>query len=350
MDFEDMIRKPIAICRNEKVFDHSGSWNKAFIALCQEKEIPFEEVDCYSYDIIEQLDRFSGLIWPIENYVLTDILQGRNILRIAEQKGLKVFPDQNTAWHFDDKIAEMYVLQSVHAPIPKSWVFYLLDECLEWLEREAEYPLVAKLRCGSGASNVKMLRDKASAVRYAKRMFSKGYNPAPSLLYKAYSKGQSSGDWKTFISRVKRIPEFLNTRRHGKQLPMEKGYCYFQEFIPNAGYDIKVAVAGDKLSFITRDVRKGDFRASGGGTLNYDQSLVPQNVIESAFEASDKLGLQCMGFDYVVDQRDSEGKVIEMCFGFDWKAILEAGGYWDRSGVWHEEPLNVLEEVLERMF
>jgi glutathione synthase/RimK-type ligase-like ATP-grasp enzyme len=342
------MERPIAICQNERVFKHSGSWNKEFIAICQDKNILFEVVDCYDSDIIHQLDNFSGLIWPIENWVLPDIMEGRSILRIAEQKGINVFPNQNTVWHFDDKIAEMYAFQAVGAPIPESWVFYLLDECIEWLET-AKYPLVAKLRCGSGANNVKLLKSETDAVRYAKRMFTKGYNPAPSLLYKAYSKGQSSRDLKTFISRIKRIPEFLHTRRHGQQLPVEKGYCYFQEFVPNAGYDIKIAVVGDKLSFITRDVRKGDFRASGGGTLKYDKSQVPENVIDSAFSISEKLGLQCMGFDYVVDQRDGEGKIIEMSYGFDWKAVLGAGGYWNKAGVWYDLPLNILEEIIAGM-
>ena len=340
--------KPIAICKNEKVFNHSGDWNKEFIALCNQKGIPYEIVDCYRYDIISKLYNYSGLIWPIGNWVLPDILEGRNILRIAEQKGLKVFPNQNTVWHFDDKIAEMYALQSVNAPIPKSWVFYVLDDCLEFLET-AQYPLIAKLRCGSGASNVKMLKTKSGAIKYAKRMFEKGFDPSPSLLYKAYSKAQSSRDWKTIVSRVKRIPEFLNTRRHGKQLPREKGYCYFQEFIPNDGFDLKIAVVGDKLSFLVRDVRKGDFRASGGGSLYYDNKLVSNNIIQSAFKTSEALGLQCMGFDYVVDKNSGEGKIIEMCYGFDWTAIRDANGYWDKNGIWYDEQLLVLEEVLENI-
>ena len=72
----------------------------------------------------------------------------------------------------------------------------------------------------------------------------------------------------------------------------EKGYVYFQEFIPNDGFDLKIVVIGDKLSFIGRKIRKDDFRASGGGDLFYDKNLVTQNVISSAFSTNDKLGLQ----------------------------------------------------------
>ena len=339
--------KPIAICRNENVFKHSGSWSSKFVSICQEQQIPHEEVNGYSFDIISCLDKYSGLIWPIENWVLPDMMEGRNILQAASSMGLSVFPDHNTAWHFDDKIAQMYALQAVDAPIPKSWVFYRLEECLEWLEH-AQYPIVAKLRCGSGATNVKLLKKKTSASRYARKMFGKGLDPSPSLLYKAYSKGQSARNWKTVLSRAKRIPEFLRTRHAGKQLPMEKGYCYFQEFVPNEGYDIKVAVVGEQLSFFKRDVRKGDFRASGGGAFTYEKDVVTQNVIDSAFYASEKLGLQCMGFDYVVDETTGEGKIIEMCYGFDWRAIHEAGGYWDKQYVWHHKPLSVPVEIIKK--
>lgn len=341
--------KPIAICKNDKIFKHSTSWLPVWIKYCEDNTIPYEIVDCYYYDIIEKLYYYSALLWNYSNYVISDLLEARNILLVAEKKGLKVFPNHNTGWHFDDKIAEMYALQSIDADIPKSWVFYLENECISWLEKEAKYPLVAKLRCGSGASNVKILKTKQVAIKYAKRMFSKGFDPSPSLLYKSFSKIQSTHDFSTFVSRVKRIPEFLNTRKNAKKMPIEKGYCYFQEMIPNDGYDIKVVVVGDKLSYFCRQVRKGDFRASGGGAFYYDKGVMSAQIINSAFKASDDLKLQCVGFDYVVDNHTGEGKIIEMCYGFDHTAILGAGGYFDRDHIWHKTPLNVPEKVLTNL-
>ncbi len=340
----------IAICKNDRIFNHSGNWNKTFIKCCQEMGIPYEEFDCYKPDVIEKLPKYSILIWSIQNYVLSDLLESRSILRIAEQKGLKVFPDINTSWHFDDKVAEMYAFQAVGAPIPKSWVFYLLDDCISWLFNEAKYPLVAKLRCGSGSNNVKLLKTRDHALKYAKRMFSRGFDPSPSLFYKAYSKAQSSRDWKMAVSRIKKIPEFFNTRRHAKQMPREKGYCYFQEFIQNDGFDIKVVVVGDKLSFLERHTRKGEFRASGGGDIFYDKQLVTEQIIKSAFEVADAIGMQCVGFDYVVDNKIGKGIIIEMCYGFDWEAILQSGGYFSRDCVWHEKPLNVPKEIINNLW
>ena len=124
---------------------------------------------------------------------------------------------------------------------------------------------------------------------------------------------------------------------------------FFFKFIPNAGYDLKIVVVGDKLSFIGRYNRKRDFRASGGGNLFFDKSYITKNIIDSAFNTSDKLGFQCMGYDYVVDNLTGIGKIIEISFGFSHKALLEAGGYFDRDMNWHNEPLNAPSEIIKNI-
>lgn len=321
------------------------SWEGALELL----KIPYEYINCYDYDVVSKLKDYTHLIWHYENYMNADLMEAQNILDTAEKMGLKVFPNHNTGWHFDDKIAEVYALQAVKAPIPENWMFYEPDVCFNWLKSEARYPLIGKLRRGSGSNNVKLLKNKKEAVAYAKKMFSGGFSPAQSLLYKTYSKAQSTKDIKTLMNRIKKIPDFLISRKYGKGIPRERGYCYFQEFIKNDGYDIKIAVAGNKCSYLVRNVRKGSFKASGGGDIFYDNKLVKKNIIRSAFEAADKLGMQCVGFDYVVDQRSGKGYIIEMCYGFDFKAIFDCGGYWDRNLVWHQESLNIPLEVVKKL-
>src|SRR5690606_23568177 len=127
---------------------------------------------------------------------------------------------------------------------------------------------------------------------------------------------KSSKSLKTFVNRAKRMPEFLNSLANAKKFNVERGYVYLQEFIPNEGYDLKIVVVGDKLSFIGRNIREGEFRASGGGDIFYDKSKVTKNVIDSAFKTSDDLGFQCMGYDYVVDKSSGKGIIIEISYGF----------------------------------
>ena len=343
--------KPVGICKSlltrvrtkeEDIF----SWENAL----EINGIPYKTIDCYHYDIVHSLEDYSGIIWHYQNFVNADLMEAQHLLDIAESKGLKVFPDHNTAWHFDDKIAESYLLDSVGAPIPKYWVFYELDKVIDWAKNEATYPLVAKLRRGSGSNNVKIMRRSSELIRYSKRMLTKGYSPAQSILYKTYSKVQSAHSFKALLNRAKRIPDFLKARAFGKGMPIEKGYCYFQEFIENDGYDLKVVVVGDKCTFLARNVRKGSFKASGGGDLSYDRSKIPTSVVEDAFITADALGSQCMGFDFVVNKETNKGVIIEMCYGFDFEAVYGCGGYWDRDLTWHEEPFNTAAEVVSTVF
>lgn len=329
---------------------HSTSWVNPWVDFLKENHIPYEKANLFAVDAIETLKDFDILLWHFGQYRWSDMLEARSILYAAKMMGLKVFPDFNEAWHFDDKVAEMYALQAVGAPIPRSYVFYGMHTLKEALnDGQIEFPIVAKLRTGSGSHNVKLIHNKAQLLRYAHRMFGRGFDPAPSLLYKTSSNIRSSHDKATFMAKLKRAPEFLRTRRNAKRFPNEKGYVYLQEFIPSDGYDMKIVVVGDKLSGLYRPIRSHDFRASGGGEVLYNKEMFTENIIRSAFATADAIGFKCVGFDYVVDNRTGEGKIVEMSYGFSHTAVMGMGGWFDRDCQWHEGALNAPEELLKNM-
>lgn len=339
----------VAIHQNKEIFHHSTNWNTSWIEYCAKNGIEYSVLNCFDNNIIEVLKGYDCLLWHFNNYSLQEMLFARGILYSAKNMGLKVFPDYPTSWHFDDKVAETYLLSSAGAPMPQFWVFYSMNDFMQWESMGCNYPIVAKLRCGSGSGNVTLLNNKRQAVSYAGRMFHHGLTTGPKVLLKTKSNIKSSRDFNTVLKRLKRIPDFLETINKSKEFPKEKGYVYLQEYIPNDGFDLKIAVIGDKLSFIARNVRSGDFRASGGGSLYFDKSLVSQDILQSAFHISDQIGFQCMGYDYVIDNRNKAGKIVEMSYGFSHSALMQAKGYWDREGNWHEEPLNAAEEVLKNL-
>ena len=340
----------IAIHQNKKVFDHSTLWTDAWAEYCRNNKIDFDLVDCFENNTIEKLKKYDVLLWHFSNYSFQEMLFARNILYCAKNLGLKTFPDFESSWHFDDKIAEESLLKTTNAPKPESWMFFTLNDAINWIEERTEFPVIAKLRCGSGSMNVKMIKNRSQAISYSKKMFSNGFNPSPNPLFKISSNVKSSKNWSDIVKRFKRIPDFLSSLKGAKLFPNEKGYVYFQEFIPNDGFDLKIVTVGNKLSYICRNIRKNDFRASGGGSLFFDKSFVSRNVIDSAFRTSDQLGFKCMGYDYVVDKRDGIGKIIEISYGFSHKAVLMANGYWDREMNWHDEGLNAPVEILKNIF
>lgn len=327
---------------------HSTNFANEWIPYLKKNGIEHAVIDLLCVDnAIEIIKSYNALLYHIDNYDYQEMLEARSILYSAEQLGLKVFPGYTEAWHFDDKIAQMYALQACQAPIPKSWVFYSMEHLEHTIKySEINYPIVGKLRTGSGSHNVKLIRSETMLRKYAKRMFGKGFDPSPSLLYKSSSNLRSTHDWKTFFNKLKRVPEFLRNLKRAKEFPNERGYVYLQEFIPNDGFDIKVVVIGNKLTGLHRPIRSHDFRASGGGECRYDKSLFTPELIETAFAAADALKIRCIGFDIVIDNRTNLPVIIEMSYGFSSAAILASGGYFDRQGHWHDEPVNAPIEIL----
>lgn len=331
---------------NEKL--HSTNWSNAWIEFCKINTIEYQTINPFQNEINNILLSFDVVLWHFGNYSFKDMLIAKNILFPMEKLGKKVFPSINDAWHFDDKLAETYLLQAIKAPVPKSYYFYSLEDVNKNIGK-LNFPVVAKLRNGSGSHNVKLLKSKQELLVYSKRMFTIGISSVPSLLYKASSNFKSSKNLNTFIKRLKRIPEFLKSLSSAKKFNLERGYVYLQEFIPNEGFDLKIVVVGDKLSFIGRNIRKGEFRASGGGDLFYAKEHITMDVINSAFKTNETLGFLCMGYDYVIDSKSKVGYIIEMSYGFSHEALLNANGYFDRKGKWHAEPVNVPHEILKNI-
>lgn len=329
---------------------HSTNWSLAWKEYCDKNDIEYSVLNPYKIGVINSLLKFDIILWHFSNYSFKDMLMAKNILNTLEHKGKKVYPPFNDAWHFDDKLAETYLLESIKAPIPNSFYYYDIQSLENDIKNNVlSFPIIAKLRNGSGSHNVKKVDSAAELRSYGKKMFSSGMNSAPSLLYKTSSNIKSSKSLKTFINRAKRIPEFLKSLSNARKFNVERGYVYLQEFIPNDGYDLKIVVIGDKLSFIGRNIREGEFRASGGGDIFYNKDKVTKNVIDSAFKTSDELGFKCMGYDYVVDKNTSEGVIIEISYGFSHDALLLANGYFDREGNWYDKPLNTPYEILKNL-
>lgn len=340
----------IAILLDKEEKLHTTNWSLGWEEYCKNNKLDYEIINPYQIGVIQILMNFDIILWHYSNYSFKDMLMAKNILNTLQDRGKKVFPSFKDSWHFDDKLAETYLLESVEAPIPNSYYYYNIEDLKKAIQsNKFTFPIIAKLRNGSGSHNVEKIDSASELINYGTKMFSTGLSSAPSLLYKASSNIKSSKNIKTFIKRAQRIPEFLRSLSNAKKFNIERGYVFLQEFIPNEGYDLKIVVVGDKLSFIGRNIREGEFRASGGGDLFYDKSKVTDNVIKSAFKTSQLLGFNCMGYDYVVNSQTGEGKIIEISYGFSHHAVLDAKGYFDINGKWHNEALNVPEEILKNL-
>lgn len=316
------------------------SYSKRWIQYCEEKNIDFKKVDCYSSDIIAELNDCDALLWHHNHANYKDTLFAKQLLFSLEQSGKKVFPNFNTGWHFDDKVGQKYLFEAHGINAAKSFVFYNKYEAKRWVRR-ATYPKVFKLRGGASSSNVKLIRSKSEGKKIVKKAFNNGFplfNTSSVLkdVYKLYKQKKSSKEELKYFLRAYLFPKKFEFHL----LPRQKGYVYFQEFIPNEGFDYRVQITGNYAICMIRYARKDDFRASGGHHNKFDKELITKDVIDFAFDVSRKLKLQSCALDIVRHKTSRELFLIETsyCYGIDKDEFDH--GYWDAEGNWYDKPFD----------
>lgn len=313
---------------------NSGTFGERWISYCELHNIDYKIVNAYDNNIVKQLEDCDAFMWHHYHANYKDVLFAKQLLYSLQMAGKKVFPDFTTGWHFDDKVGQKYMLESISAPLIPSYVFYTKVDALKWIN-STTFPKVFKLRGGAGAANVMLVHTKAEAKKIVKQAFEEGFTQYSAMgslkeRWRKYRLGNT--DFKDVLKGVVRFfnkPEF--SRMHG----VEKGYVYFQDFIPNNTFDIRVCVVGDKAFAIKRLVRDNDFRASGSGNILYARKEIDERCVKIAFQVNKTLRGQSMGFDFVFDE-NKKPLIVEIGYGYVASGYDACEGYWTQDMQWHE--------------
>ncbi|RZK27006.1 MAG: hypothetical protein EOO43_00995 [Flavobacterium sp.] len=306
-----------------------GSFSDYWIPYFERANIPFKIVSCYDSDIVEQLNDCDALLWHHNHGNYRDVLFAKSLLFSLQQSGKKVFPNFETAWHFDDKVGQKYLFECLNLPAVPAYVFYDKRNAFEWINYTT-FPKVFKLRGGAGSANVSLVRSKSEAIKKVNRAFGRGFSQFNGVDYFIDCLGKFKEKKLGTLDLFKAFGRIFITTEFAKMRSAEKGYAYFQEFVPNNDSDIRIIVIGSRAFAIKRMVRKDDFRASGSGTVIYDKELFDRSLIALSFEAAEKLETQCCAFDFVFDE-NNKPLIVEISYGFASKAYFKCPGYWTRN-------------------
>ena len=282
----------VAIHYNERSF--ADGW----ISYCKKHDILYKIVNAYDTNIISQLEDCDFFMWHHHHANYKDALFAKQLLYSLEIAGKKVFPNYHTCWHFDDKVGQKYLLESIGAPLVPSYVFYTKKEALDWINGTS-FPKVFKLRGGAGSANVLLVHNKSEAIKLARQSFGKGFSQ-----FNGWSNFKERFEkWRlgktSVLAICKGLARVLIPTEYAKMHSPEKGYIYFQEFIPNNTTDTRIVVVGDKIIGERRGCRENDFRASGSHILLPDATQVDINCVKLAYRISKLLHLQVGVFDFV---------------------------------------------------
>lgn len=315
----------------------ANSFSDRWIEYCVENGIDWKPVDCYSNNIIEQLEDCDALMWHIHQNSPKDNLFAKQLISSVTAGGKKVFPDYNTSWHFDDKLGQKYLFEAIGAPTPETWIFFDKKNASQWIS-QTRFPVVFKLRGGGASQNVRLVRNRLEAKHLVRKAFGRGFSGYYALgsLKERYRKLRLGET--TLLDIVEGIIRFVIPPPYAKNRGRERGYVYFQEYIPGNTYDIRVVVIGTRAFAIKRMVRKDDFRASGSGIILYEKEHFPDETIDMAFKLAERMGTQSAALDFLY--RNGKTYVLEVSFGFIKEGYDPCTGYWDRDLSWHEGSFN----------
>lgn len=298
------------------------------------------DLDLLGAEPLKQVAGCAGVMWHWYHYPSEIRWAALPLLRVIEERlRIPVFPDLATCWHFDDKIAQSYLLEALEIPCPKTWIFWREADARVWCE-QAEYPVVAKLSGGAGSTNVRLIRSVSEARAYVEECFSgAGVVARPPL-----PAGAGARAWARAKRAAKRAAQALPYALADRfpALPDQtywmphKNYALFQEFLPGNEFDTRATVVGERAFAFRRLNRPGDFRASGSGRIDHDPGAIDVRCVAAAFAAARRLGAQSVAFDFLFRGHSRDPVVAEISYAYADGAVEKCPGHWDSRLQWHE--------------
>ena len=280
-------------------------------------------VNVYRADIMDQVKGCQGFMWRHGH--TSDMRQiAHRLLPVLEKElGMVVYPDQNTCWHYDDKISQRYLLEAAGIPIPKTWVWYDARLALEWAQT-ADYPLVIKLCSGASSSNVGLVSSFDEARVWIEKLFGWGLHNLKDNFSEHWSFGRRRIRGAVRLLAKGDIPT-RNLSKHAWEL--HKNYILFQEFLPGNAFDHRIVVIGNRAFGFRRFNNPDDFRASGSGKVDIDPENVDLEAVRLSFRLAKRLKTQSIAIDCL--RRGEERVVGEISYTSPHWTVHKCPGHWE---------------------
>lgn len=223
MDWPAGLEKPIIGIIKD--YDPYPRWTKCCRFL-ENNSFPYGYYDLQASDWMERAGKFDVFIGILSSDPVQLQEMRTKYFILENYLGKICFPSYNDLFLYENKTLEFCIGKATGIPFPSTYIFNNECEALAAIEK-LHFPLISKIDPGSGSIGVECINRKKQAAAIIKKSF----------------------------SRKGRATHSLTIR--------QKDYVYFQEFIPNDGFDIRVIVVGNQVFGYFRRVLRGDFRASG---------------------------------------------------------------------------------------
>jgi glutathione synthase/RimK-type ligase-like ATP-grasp enzyme len=216
-----------------KDYGNHPKWTK-YCRFLDNNSFNYEFYDIHTHDWLEKAKKYD-IIVGISSSATYDLQELRSKFYILETfLGKKCFPSLSYALLYEDKCLEAYISQVYQFPFAKTYISHQEKDAIELL-KIINYPIVFKIVPSSGSYGVELVGSRKRGEQIIRDVFSRTGKNTYMLHYK------------------------------------QKNMVYFQEFIQNDGYDIRVIVTGNWVFGYYRKILPGDFRASGMNLIEWGE-------------------------------------------------------------------------------
>ena len=237
----------------------------------EHNDIPYKFYDIYKSNWIEESQKFDVITWRTSSDPATQRDAKTKIYLLENYLGKFCHPSYEEIWNYEDKVRQYYLFKINNLPVIDTFISNNKEEVADFVE-STEYPFVSKISTGSGSQGVQIIKNKKEATKYINKVFAAGRN--------------------TYWTYVK-----------------QKDYVYFQKFICDASFDLRVIVIGNKYFGYYRMKPHNDFRASGAGL--YVKKEIPKEALLIARDVKEKLNTTMLAVDMLKPENEGNYKMIE---------------------------------------
>lgn len=276
----------------KKINKLSSDWSLKFSKALDNHNIEYGILYIDRNDWIEKASKYDILIWK-PKFMGTESSQffKEKVYFMQYIMEKRIYPNFETIWHFDSKIAQKYLLEYENISVPKTFISFDYNESID-ATNKVKYPIVFKKSNGAGSTGVELIKSKKQIVKKINFKFI----------------------WAKVINKL--------FKTHYDNY----GHIYFQEFIEENPGDLRINIIGDKYAVgFWRMNRDKDFRASGSGRIDYYKDI-PHNAIKYCANISIRNKFDSMAYDILF--REDKLFIVEMSYGYVDTAIYNANGYY----------------------
>lgn len=259
-----------------------------YVAACRELGVAYKLLDISGPDWLEVV-RQSGcdafLVCPSVQVSIWKQMYDERLRVISRDLGKTLFPGPDEIWLYESKRRTHYWLEANGIPCPRTWVFYNLKQAQDFIE-QTELPIVYKSDLGSGASGVRIFRDRRALRSHVKHCFRKGFT--------TYRRSPNDKEWGTVL-----LQEYLPAAREWRMVRIGDSFFGHEkgkvgDFHSGSHVMLYSAPPSDLLDFVREVTDRGHFRSMDLDIFMVKENRYLVNELQTFFGMDDPSESQCM--------------------------------------------------------